>query len=40
MKNNNEKPPINTATRRTYKPRTPMTKIHLKIMNDPFIRTV
>lgn len=44
MKDNarNRKPNLkSTATpKRTYKPRTPITKTTIKIMNDPFIFTV
>lgn len=38
MKNNTENQPKNvTPTKRTYKPRTPITKTYMKIQNDPFV---
>ena len=52
MKNNNQahqpkdQKPTNSRSaegvvqKRTYKPRTPITKTYLKILNDPFVFTV
>ena len=38
MKNNTIHQPKNVApAKRTYKPRTPITKTYMKILNDPFV---
>ncbi|MGB4967093.1 MAG: hypothetical protein WBO35_02720 [Candidatus Saccharimonadales bacterium] len=38
--NSNKTPVAGATERRTYKPRTPITRIHKQIMSDPFIFTI